>query len=103
MSVLQRLDALETNNNVQRNHERLQSRVLTTQITHVPHQLSGIVRLGHTGARALATRGRAHQCMRIIGADGNAVDRESAVQVSDCNFDPTPAEMLLFTTKKRRF
>ena len=25
------------------------------------------------------------------------------VQVFDCNFDPTPAEMLLFTTEKRRF
>ena len=25
------------------------------------------------------------------------------VQVFDCNFDPTPVEMLLFTTEKRRF
>ena len=25
------------------------------------------------------------------------------MQLSDCNFDPTPAEMLLFTTEKHRF
>ena len=28
---------------------------------------------------------------------------KGTVQVFDCNFDPTPAEMLLFTTEKRRF
>ena len=28
---------------------------------------------------------------------------KGTVQVFDCNFDPTPAEMLLFTTGKRRF
>ena len=25
------------------------------------------------------------------------------MQVSDCNFDPAPQEMLLFTAEKRRF
>ena len=28
---------------------------------------------------------------------------KETVQVSDCNFDPAPQEMLLFTAKKRRF
>ena len=28
---------------------------------------------------------------------------KETVQVSDCNFDPAPPEMLLFTAKKRRF
>ena len=40
---------------------------------------SGVARLGHTGACALATRGRAppvQVSMRIIGADSITVDRK---------------------------
>ena len=40
---------------------------------------SGVARLGHTGVRALATRGRAppeQVCVRIIGADSIVLDRE---------------------------
>ena len=39
--------------------------------------------LGHTGARALATKGRAtpvQVCMRIIGADSFVVNRESGTK-----------------------
>ena len=49
-----------------------------TQVIGLLH--SGVATLGHTGARALATRGRAppvQVCMRIIGADSIVVDRES--------------------------
>ena len=44
-----------------------------------------VARLGHTGARALATRGRAppvQVCIRIIGADSIVVDRESGTKQS---------------------
>ena len=46
---------------------------------------SGVARLGHTGARALATRGRAplvQVSVRIIGADSNVVDHESGAKQS---------------------
>ena len=47
---------------------------------------SGVARLGHTGARALATRGRAPPvqiCMQIIiGNDSIVVDRESSAKLS---------------------
>ena len=46
---------------------------------------SGVARLGHTGARALATRGRAPPVQirnRIIGADSIAVDRKSGAKRS---------------------
>ena len=44
---------------------------------------SGVARLGHTGARALATRVRAppvQVSMQIIGADSSIVDRESGAK-----------------------
>ena len=46
---------------------------------------SGVATLGHTGARALATRGRAPPmqiCIRIIGTDSIVVDRESSAKLS---------------------
>ena len=46
---------------------------------------SGVARLGHTGAHALATRGCApavQVCIRIIGADSIVVDRESGAKWS---------------------
>ena len=46
---------------------------------------SGVARLGHTGARALATRGRAPPVgMLIIGADSTCivVDRKSGAKRS---------------------
>ena len=46
---------------------------------------SGGPMLGHTGARALATRGRAplvQVSVLIIGADSNIVDRESGAKQS---------------------
>ena len=47
-------------------------------------QVSGVARLGHTGARALANRGRAppvQVSVRIIGADSIVVDRESGIEI----------------------
>ena len=47
--------------------------------------VSGVATLGHTGARALATRGRAPPvqiCIRIIGTDSIVVDRESSAKLS---------------------
>ena len=46
---------------------------------------SGVARLGHTGARAIATRGRAlpvQVSMRIVGAESVVVDRESGARRS---------------------
>ena len=46
---------------------------------------SGVARLGHTGARALASRGRAPPVQvrnRIIGADSIVVDRKSGTERS---------------------
>ena len=51
----------------------------------VNQQSSGVAKLGHTGARALATRGHAppvEVSMRIIGADSIIVDRTSGTQRS---------------------
>ena len=51
----------------------------------VNQQSSGVAKLGHTGARALATRGHAppvEACIRIIGADSIIVDRTSGTQRS---------------------
>ena len=45
--------------------------------------ISGVARLGHTGARALATRGRAPPvqiCIRTICADSIVVDPESGAK-----------------------
>ena len=46
---------------------------------------SGVARLGHTGARALATRGCARPVqvfIRIIGAESIVVDHESGSKMS---------------------
>ena len=46
---------------------------------------SGVARLGHTGARALATRGRAppvRVCNQIISADCIVVDRKSGATLT---------------------
>ena len=46
---------------------------------------SGVARLGHTGAHALATKGRAPLVqvrMRIIGTDSIVIDRESGAKKS---------------------
>ena len=46
---------------------------------------SGVARLEHTGAHALATRGRAplvQVCMRIIGANSIVIDHESGAKQS---------------------
>ena len=47
--------------------------------------VSGVARLGHTGALDLATGGRAppvQVCIRIIGADSIVFDRESGAKRS---------------------
>ena len=55
-------------------------------LSHTAHNreiCSGVARLGHTGARALATRGCAppvQVCMQILGADSIIVDRESGAK-----------------------
>ena len=49
-------------------------------LTRLYHCCSGVARLGHTGARALATRGCAPPVqvfIRIIGSENTVVDRES--------------------------
>ena len=49
------------------------------------HLISGVATLGHTGARALATRGCAppvQVSMRIVCADSSIVDRESGAEQS---------------------
>ena len=46
---------------------------------------SGVARLGHTGAHALATRGRAppvQVCNQIISADGIVVDRKTGTTLT---------------------
>ena len=53
------------------------------------YKISGIARLGHTGARALATWGRAppvQVCNWIIGTDSIVVDRKSGAMVTVCKF-----------------
>ena len=46
---------------------------------------SGVARLGHTGAHALATRGRAppvQVCNQIISADGIVIDRKTSTTLT---------------------
>ena len=47
-----------------------------------PFPFSGVARLGHTGAHALATRGCAPPVQVCIGADSIVVDRESGAKRS---------------------
>ena len=59
----------------------------------VCYMVSGVAKLGHTGARALATRGCAppvQALLKIIGAECTAINRELGVKSAQrcCNRAP---------------
>ena len=62
---------------------------------------SGVAKLGHTGARALATRGRAPPtagALAIIGAESAVVDRDRALKIHK-GLESSSADTYLYRQK----